>query len=392
MADHSGPRVHDALALGAELIDELVVTPIRDTHHAISDRVHGLLDEPTGGAARGIGQAHRAVSGAVYGSIGLAVKAADKGFSALGAAGVGPALEDSPAGRFLNAAVHGIRGDRIRDQRLAIRMAVRADHRDVPLTPEAVAAAFPDAGTHVAVFLHGMTESDASWRRRPTDHGRRVAGDRTYAASLAEQGWSPVFLRANTGLAVRENGVELHRLLTDLVAAWPVPVTRIALVGHSMGGLIIRAAAALRTDDDCTWTPLVTDVVTLGTPHLGAPLAGGVGRAATRLGKLPETAPLGRILDLRALGIDDLVEGLGEDVPALPHARYRLVSATLSTSSTHPVGHYLGDLLVRVPSAHGKGRLVTLFPDADLLHIGSAHHFDLLNDVTVDAALREWLA
>ena len=138
-------------------------------------------------------------------------------------------------------------------------------------------------------------------------------------------------------------------------------------------------------------------MVTLGTPHLGAPLAGGVGTGARALARLPETAAFGRILDQRSAGVLDLVEGLDDDVPPLPHARYHLVSATLTRSPHHPVGRFLGDLFVRQPSAYGRspGRSQGhhgLFPDADELHLPRAGHFDLLNHPRVHAALRDWLA
>ncbi len=165
-------------------------------------------------------------------------------------------------------------------------MAVRADAADVPLEAEALAAAFPDATGRVVVFLHGWCESDDHWRR-----GRERRGT-TYGEELTGDGWTPVFLRANSGLSVRRNGAELAGLLEGLVDAWPVPVERIALVGHSMGGLVIRAAGAVQGGH--RWPALLTDVVTLGTPHLGAPLAGGVHRGSGLLGRLPEAAAFGR--------------------------------------------------------------------------------------------------
>ncbi|HYF72532.1 MAG TPA: hypothetical protein VD864_06905, partial [Nocardioides sp.] len=141
------------------------------------------------------------------------------------------------------------------------------------------------------------------------------------------------------------------------------------------------------------WVDLVTDVVTLGTPHLGAPIARGIGHGSRGLGRLPETAPFGRILDLRSVGVHDLVAGLAEDVPPLPHARYRLVAATVTASKRHPVGHVVGDLLVRVPSAYGRDRYGQhLFPGADVLHVGRTDHFGLLNHPQVHRALRDWLS
>ena len=124
-----------------------------------------------------------------------------------------------------------------------------------------------------------------------------------------------------------------------------------------MGGLIVRAGRrGRRRRPSAPWTELVSDVVTLGTPHLGAPIARGIGHGSRGLARLPETAAFGRILDWRSVGVHDLVAGLAEDVPPLPHARYRLVAATLTTRPRHPVGHVVGDLLVRVPSAYGRDR------------------------------------
>ena len=134
---------------------------------------------------------------------------------------------------------------------------------------------------------------------------------------------------------LRENGVALASLLQDLVDRWPVGATRIALVGHSMGGLIVRAAGAVAGPTDA-WTDLVSDVVTLGTPHLGAPVARGIGHGSRGLARLPETAAFGRILDWRSVGVHDLVAGLADDVPPLPHARYRLVAATRDRAAAPP--------------------------------------------------------
>ena len=101
----------------------------------------------------------------------------------------------------------------------------------------------------------------------------------------------------------------------------------------------------------------------------------------------------GRILDWRSVGVHDLVTGLAEDVPPLPHARYRLVAATMTASPRHPVGHLVGDGLVRVPSAYGRDRYgAQLVPGAEVLHVGRTDHFGLLNHPRVHRALQEWLA
>ena len=387
-----GPRLLDAAALLAEVADELVVGTVRDTHLAWADRVHGAVRRPTRGASRVPELVHRGIAGSVYAGLGIGLRAASAGLGALAERGLGPGLEDTPRGRLVNAAVNGIIGDRLARERprLAVPLAVRRDGRDVPLRTDALESAFPAATGRVALLLHGWSEDESAFDR----HRDRLGT--TYADTLAELGWTPVLLRANSGLSLRENGVALAALVEDLVGGWPVPVERLAFLGHSMGGLVVRAAGAVATDADEPWTDLLTDVITLGTPHLGAPLADGVGRGSRALGRLPESAAFGRILDQRSVGVLDLVAGLGDEAPALPHVRYHLVSATLSRSPRHPVGWALGDLLVRQPSAYGAspGRLFShpgLFPDADRLHLPRAGHFDLLNHPRVHRALRVWL-
>jgi hypothetical protein len=385
----SGPGVLDALSLLSEVADELVVRTVRDTHFAWADRVHGLVGRRTDGPPSVPQLLHRGIAAAVYGGLGGGLRAASKGLDAVAGAGVGPRLEDGGRGRFVSSAVNGLIGDRLVHERprLAIEMGVRVDGRNVRLDEEGLAAAFPRATGKLVVLLHGLCENEAYWNKN------REAVGTTYAEALAAEGWTPVFLRANTGLSLRENGVALSALMQRLVDAWPGEVSRVALVGHSMGGLILRAGGAVATQADRPWTQLVSDVVTLGTPHLGAPIARGIGHGSRGMARFPETSAFGRILDWRSLGVHDLVTGLAEDVPPLPHARYRLVAATLTASHRHPVGHVVGDLLVRVPSAYGRDRHgAELFPGADVLHVGRTDHFGLLNHPDVHRALRDWLA
>jgi pimeloyl-ACP methyl ester carboxylesterase len=385
----AGPGLLDALSLLSEVADELVVRTARDTHLALADRIGSLTRLTTGGSSAVPDKVHRGIAAAVYGGLSLGLRAASRGLDAAATTGLGPRLEDGGRGRFVSSAVNGLIGDRLVQERprLAITMGVRRDGRDVPLDEKGVAAAFPDATGRLVVFLHGLCENEAYWDKNRDEMGT------TYAEALVGRGWTPVFLRANTGLGLRENGVALAGLMQRLVDTWPCEVSRVALVGHSMGGLIMRAAGAVATEAERPWSELVSDVVTLGTPHLGAPIAQGIGHGSRRMARLPETSAFGRILDQRSVGVHDLVAGLAEDVPPLPHARYRLVAATVTASPRHPVGHVVGDYLVRVPSAYGRDRYgAELFPGADVLHVGRTDHFGLLNHPAVHRAMRDWLA
>ena len=389
MTTAPGPTVLDAASLLCEVADELVVRTVRDTHTAWVDRIHGVGRLATGATGASVGErVHRGIAGAVYAGLGGGLRLASSSLDRVAASGVGPRLEDSREGRFVSSAVNGLIGDKLLRERpqMAIPMALRVEGRDVVPDRDGLGAAYPDATGMLVVFLHGLCENESYWSRR-----RETSGP-TYAEALAGRGWTPLMLRANTGLPLRENGAALTGLLQQVVEGWPVPVTRIALVGHSLGGLVMRAAGAVASHVDEPWTARVSDVITLGTPHLGAPIAWGIGHSSRGLGLLPETAAFGRILDWRSQGVHDLVHGLAEDVPPLPHARYRLVAATLTGSERHPVGDLVGDLLVRPRSAYGRDRRGrTLFPDAEVLHVGRTDHFGLLNHPDVHAALDRWL-
>lgn len=393
-----GATVVDALALLTAVTDELVVGTARDAHHAIARRMHGAVRAGTGPAAMPAEVLHRGIAGAVYGALGLALRGSSAGLERLAETGIGPRLEEGARGRFVSSAVNGLIGDELLRERpqLAIPMSVRVGGRDVPTSGAELAEAFPSATPQVVVFLHGLCENESYW-----DLHRDRLGT-TYGEALSARGWTPVYLRANTGLPIRHNGVLLAGLLRDLAASWPVGVARIALVGHSMGGLVMRAAlnvlavaSAVEAVEsvEAAWADLVTDVVTLGSPHHGAPLAWGIGHGSRLLGVLPETSAFGRILDKRSEGVRDLVDGYVDELPPLKQARYRLVAATLTRSARHPVGSLLGDLLVRPRSAAGRDRDGReLFPDADVLHVGRSDHWGMINHPEVLAALERWLA
>ena len=386
----------DAAALAAEYAEDLIVGTVRDVHGAVSSRVHRATDYVAGGTTISH-RIHDGVSKAVYTSISAGLKASAKGLRVAGEAGIGAEIEATPRGRFVRAAINGLIGDRLRDEgsRFAFDMGVRVNGRDVVLDRGGVAAAFPGATDKVVIFVHGLSENEAYWNRaaRPKTPARRETPDkRSYGDRLVEDGWTPVYLRVNTGLPIAENGVAMAALLNRLVECWPCDAPRLALVGHSMGGLITRAACAVATDSDTPWTDLVTDVVCLGTPHLGAPLERVVNKGVTALGRLPEAAPFGRILEYRSVGILDLRHGLAQDVQNLPNARYRLVAATLTRSPRSVTSGTIGDYLVPYTSALGRRpNGEEMFPAAETLHVPYADHFDLLNHDRIYAAIREWL-
>jgi pimeloyl-ACP methyl ester carboxylesterase len=313
-------------------------------------------------------------------------------------------LSTHPHGAFLLAAINGLIGDVLEREGsdLAEPMCLRVDGRPVAPDGRSLWRAFPDAKPRVVVFLHGLMETEFAWR---------LGDDEPYGDRLARDlNVTPVFVRYNTGRHISENGRCLADLLETVVAEWPIDVEEVALVGHSMGGLVARSACHLGKGDGMAWVERVRHVVSLGSPHLGAPLEQLVHRASAMLHGLPETRPFGHFLRRRSSGIRDLNQGslVDEDwrgrdpdslelaacqeVPLLDGATHCFVSATVTRSPRHPVGRLLGDTLVLHGSATGRSRTRTIGFDEEYgLHVGSAHHIALLNHPAVYEQLRVWL-
>jgi pimeloyl-ACP methyl ester carboxylesterase len=351
--------------------------------------------------------AHDAIAGGMYGALRGTTQLLGKGADAVlrVRSGGGPSLSTTPQGGLALSALQGLIGDALEAEGspLAKPMALRVEGHPVAPRRDAIATAYPAATPRLVVFLHGLMETEQMWRlRREPTYGQRLAEDLDR---------TPLDVRYNTGLHISENGRALAELLDAVVPSWPVEVEEIALVGHSMGGLVARSACHVAGERDAGWVRRVRHVVSLGTPHMGAPLAQAVHYASAALDAVPETRPLARFLRRRSAGIRDLRHGslVDEDwrdrdpdalraaacaeVSLLEGATHCFVSATVTRSPRHPVGRLVGDSLVLVPSASGRGGARRIpFRAEHGLHVGGAHHLALLNHPAVYEKLHEWLA
>jgi pimeloyl-ACP methyl ester carboxylesterase len=396
-----GELAGETLAAAGGLIEEM--------HEGIASRPFGIL----GPAARPTRVIHDGVARTIYGGVRKGLRAATVGGTALlsqRSGPDGPALAATPIGSLALAAINGLYGNHLHDRgnALAIGMEIRRGGAEIPTTAESLTDGFPDATSRIAVFIHGLCETEESWRHFPLRGSR--ARRRTYGERLQDElSFTPVQLRYNTGLRVSQNGRELSRRLDDLVSGWPVSVEELVLVGHSMGGLVARSACHYAEQDASAWTDQVRHVFCLGTPHLGADLEKGVNVLGWAFGRLPETRALGSLLNARSAGIKDLRFGscVDEDwhecdpdeflrdrcqeVPFLPEANYYFIGATLSDG---PLGSLIGDLLVRSPSASGrgsgKGRRIPFEVDNGF-ELSGLTHFDLLNHPAVYQQIVKWV-
>ena len=377
----------EAKALVRLGVDELASAPhgIKAFHLAIAERAFNGV----GPAGRPAKLVHDAISGAVYGGLGQATRLGGRAVEAVAGRRYTQLLSESPRGATLIGIINGLVGDTLEEERNELRqpMAIRIDG-----TPVGVDS-FPEPTPRLAVFLHGLMETEFSWGRRP-NYGSRLA---------EEAGWTPIYVRYNSGLRISQNGRSLAQLLERTVADWPVPVERIALIGHSMGGLVCRSAAYRGSEDRMSWVRNVSHVVSLGTPRRGAPLEEIVHVGSAALNALPEMQPVARFLRRRSGGIRDLRRGslVDEDwqdrdpdalratackeIPLLDGAKHCFVSASVTRSPRNPLGRLVGDMLVLGSSA-------APWREEHRFHLGGAGHFALLNHPEVYARLRDWLS
>lgn len=396
---------NEVRALSSLAFEELRRFPgaIRDMHLGIAERAF----RGVGPAARPVQLIHDAVSSRAYGAIGAGTArlggAAD---AMLARQGIGEqnSLSATQGGSFGIAVLNGLIGDRLEREGSALAQptSVRMRGERIEIEELSLRAAFPQATPRLVAFIHGLTGDEFCWS---------WGADESYGERLAtDLGYTPVYLRYNSGLHVSENGRTVASLLEALVEAWPVPVAQIALVGHSMGGLVARSAAHQAAEQNHLWVRDVRHVVSLGTPHTGAPLEQGAHRAAVALDKLPETRMLGSFLKKRSAGIRDLRQGslVDEDwrdrdpealravacreVPLLPGATHCFISATMTRDPEHPLGRLLGDILVLKPSARGQSKTRRIpFREEHGHHVGGTHHLALLNHPEVYERLHDWL-
>ena len=314
--------------------------------------------------------------------------------------------EPSPAREAVLAALNGVLGDRLLESGNPLAQAMELRHQGRRLVlerPQALQERLVGASPHLLVLLHGLCMNDTQWLRNGHDHG----------AFLAQAlGCTPVYLRYNSGLHTSTNGREFARQLEWLAAQWPVPLESITLVGHSMGGLVARAACEVARRDAHRWRPLLRHMVFLGTPHHGAPLERAGHGVDVLLAATPFTAPFSRLGQMRSAGITDLRHGHVLDSDWQGRARFGsgvdhreplplpegvacfTVAATLAPQRGLLADRLLGDGLVPLRSALGQHddphhRLV--FARDSQRTVFRTGHLELLSSPVVAEQLLQWL-
>jgi pimeloyl-ACP methyl ester carboxylesterase len=315
------------------------------------------------------------------------------------------------------AVLNGLVGDYLAraGNGLATDMALYRDGRALPLTRTALARAYPDAKARVVVLIHGLMCTERVWRMPDgSDYGSLLERERDVSA---------LYVRYNSGLAIADNGARLASLLEALLAAYPVAIKELLLVGYSMGGLVVRSACHVASTHEQrhAWLERVRRIFYIGTPHLGAP-AERAGKVVTQILQRirdPYTQLIADLGNLRSAGMKDLghadlrqedrrddriastaalrarsIRDARHPVPLLPGIDHYLIAGSLFADPR--LALVFGDALVPVASAtfdetRAKLELAAALPEAHVKIIRDVHHVALAHSPVVYAALRQLL-
>ena len=383
------------------------------------------------------------------------------------------AAPETPQREAVLAALNGVLGDRLAASHSPLATVMTLRHGGAALDWQALPPGLK-ASSKVLVLIHGLCMNDLQWQTqqkashpaqppdgkgqadiqadiqavpdaadRPVDHG---------AALASALGYTPVYVRYNTGLHTSQNGAEFSNLLEQLVAHWPTPIEELTVVAHSMGGLVTRSAlhqatVAVRSNKardiepghDATttgttrknaarigvlrWPALLKNIVFLGTPHHGAPLERAGNWVDVILGSTRYSKPFARLAQVRSAGITDLRYGHVLEGDWQGHDRFRkkpdsrlhvplpegvacftvaatttttaAAAATLASTKLGSVAQRLiGDGLVPLHSAlglHGDPQRSLQFAKESQLIAYRTNHMQLLSRPEVTQQMVMWL-
>ena len=304
------------------------------------------------------------------------------------------------------AVLNGVMGDRLVEGNSPCAIPMSLRYREETLNWQS-SPPLADTSSKVLLLIHGLCMDDLQ------QHGQRKNFTAEHGEALAlALGYSPVYVRFNSGLHISQNGRELSSQLERLFKLWPRPIEDLAVIAHSMGGLVIRSALHYAKQEDLNWPDRIGNIVFLGTPHHGAPLERAGNWLDVILGATPYTKPFTKLGQLRSAGITDLRYGnvLEEDWHG--HDRFHLkpdtrrfaplpeavdchtVAATLAEKRGALADHLVGDGVVPLRSAlgqHKQAQRSLAFAESSQMIAWRTNHMDLLNSPEVLDQIVQWL-
>lgn len=368
---------HVAAGLGAEIVD-------------VVERMHGSISQAPLPLSQLDNDRAGGLTGLIYRSIRKSFNLTELAFIFASRALEDEVRPDETLWLQTLAAMNGAFGDRLleRNSTLAINMQL------INQMPS------PQAPRCQVILLHGLCMSEVGWSATACQQFTNWAEQQLNAKVS--------FLRYNSGKRISDNGSDLSQLLesdTDLP---------LILIGHSMGGLLIRSTLNAAKRQQHKWPTRLTHAAMLGSPHQGAPLERISNQVTRLLNHSPYIKPFSRLSNIRSLGIKDLrfgnlnkadwdklddtshTDDRRQPCP-LPKSNTRFLLVAASRSETlDPLTPELSkdDLLVPVTSALGLSPNSAYELQAKHLKrqaFSQMNHLQLLSDPRVYNSLVDWL-
>lgn len=305
-------------------------------------------------------------------------------------------------------ALNGLMGHTLKDgdSPLAVRMGFYHRNRPLALTQCQFDHIVPKISNKIVVFVHGLASHEQMWAYPNTAEDAQISYG---SLLLRDQGFTPLYLRYNSGLRVSENGRLLAALLEELLLLLPDTTKEIVLVGHSLGGLLIRSACHYAEQSGNRWPQLLSKAVYLGTPHHGVPwaalLAGFYQRAAGSNNRFAQTihtlhenrSPSMRDIISMSLVDEHWQEGSAHPpLPWYPGAKHYFIAGSINQDPNHLLSHAFGDVLVPLDSAQARSEGLAHLPVPPLIEersiiVPGVKHIALAHNHEVYDQLKLWL-
>lgn len=307
--------------------------------------------------------------------------------------------------------LNGIHGDSMDENGhpALIRMSFRYNSRDISVEKIAELIDFAKSNGQLIIMAHGLMNDESIWQSNPEDIVQRMGSfiENQKKANI-------LYIRYNTGRHISQNGKDLSRLIQRLIDHYRNEIKELILIGHSMGGLVLRSACNYCRSLEHQWVLLLKKVFLIGVPNEGSYLARVAYMTQYFLRKVDpsENSSYAKFFDIRSNGIKDLSFGflIDEDwqnpdyeyakemkaskVYPVQNVEYYLIAGTVADENKkYKIFTFFGDGLVEKESA-----LSNLFKtnaiDSGLIHFklfSEQNHLSLLEDKNVQSYMVECL-
>jgi pimeloyl-ACP methyl ester carboxylesterase len=303
------------------------------------------------------------------------------------------------------AVLNGIIGDHMTRTNNPLVLSMQLNYKGHKIDPESTAfqEALSRSKGKIMIMVHGLCGHDNRWEENGINPSENLAKALNY---------TPLYLQYNSGLHISDNGQQMNAILNELIHKFSNAINDIVLIGHSMGGLVIRSSCHYDMEENDRWTKLVSKIITLGTPHHGASLEKLGNYVDNILEVIPYTKPLARLGKIRSTGITDLRFGsviddaqgqdrfeLSEDnriqVPLPEGIECFAIAATKNPTEKEKFSKLSGDGLVSVNSAigiHKDEKRNLNFPESNIHLCYDTKHTQLLTDEKIFIKIHEWIS